>query len=378
MLPIAFSNSLDTRLRTVLRPPLHVLRGLGAWGQAVHALRGKGRRVIFLPSTGPEGAAFLRIYALAAALRPLGWRPLVLSPRLTLGQRRRFLETLRPDLVVMQGARHSLNRPALYPGQRIVYDMDDADFHLPHLAGPVAEAMGQIALVIAGSDYIADWARGAGAVCAEVVWTGSTASSWAHPPHADRGPVVAWAQSRPMTYTREAALVANVMARVAAERPGVTLRLYDRQAGDDPGFADHFRRPGLSVEWMGTLGYRDYLRSFDDVAVSLAPLCLETPFSRGKSFGKVLAALDRKVPVVGSDACEHGAFFTDRTGVITNDPARWVQETASLLSNAPRRQAMAEAAHADFIAWLTTQAAAVRLSRLLQDLISDDAQTVAR
>lgn len=48
----------------------------------------------------------------------------------------------------MQGARYPLNRPDLYPGVPIVYDMDDADFHLRHLVDPVVCAMPDAACVL--------------------------------------------------------------------------------------------------------------------------------------------------------------------------------------------------------------------------------------
>lgn len=378
MSPLAFPASPRIALAGILRPPVRALREAGAWWCAGLAVRGRGARVVFLPSAGREGAALLRIYAMSAALRRLGWRTLVLPATLTLAQRRRILGAVSPHLVVMQGARHVLNRPALYPEWPVLYDMDDADFHLAHLAAPVTEAMGQVAAVVAGSRYVADWAQRAGAARAEVIWTGSPVSRGRRLPQAGRPPVVAWAQTRPMTYRREAALVARVTARLAAASPGLTLRLFDRRAGDDMAFAASFAAPGLTVEWVEARPYRHYLRCFDDVALSLAPLCPETAFSRGKSFGKVLAALDRKVPVIGSDACEHGAFFTPDTGVITNDPDRWVAVGRALLADGGRRQAMTDAAHAAFLGSLTTEVAAGRLSGLLWEVISDDARAMAR
>jgi len=116
---------------------------------------------VFLPAYGPEGAALLRIYKVAQNLRDLGWRTLVLPWKLTLAQRHRFLARAAADIVVMQGARHALNRPELYPGQTILFDMDDADFHLPHLAEPIRASMPHVSAVIAGSAYIADWCRAA-------------------------------------------------------------------------------------------------------------------------------------------------------------------------------------------------------------------------
>ena len=122
--------------------------------------------------------------------------------------------------------------------------------------------------------------------------------------------------------------------------------------------------------WRETARYRDYLASFDDVAVGLAPLCPETPFSRGKSFGKVLAYLDRGVPVVGSDACEHGAFFTRETGVITNDVEEWAVAIAQLLADTAERQVILGMAYGAFQRQLATAAAARSLHGVLATFLA--------
>lgn len=353
---------------------LQQMRAVPVWGQVARAHRGTGPRVAFLPARARTQSSLLRIYNLSDAMRGLGWRTLVVPWTLTLSQRRRVLSGFAPDVIVMQGPRHGLNRPCFYPDWPIVYDMDDADFHIAHLAEPVARAMPQVAAVMAGSSYIAQWCLAAGAPAAPVVWTGTPVSSTARPPQAGRPSVVAWAQTRPDTYKREAAMVASVMARVALHVPGVVLRLYDRQGTGDQAFLAEFKIPGLELEWHPPMPYAAYLTSFDDVAVSLAPLCPDTPFSRGKSFGKVLAALDRKVPVVGSDACEHGAFFQPDTGIITNDVDLWVSSIIDLLSDPARRQGLADRAFRAFGEALTVQAAALRADEVLSGVICDGAQ----
>ena len=128
------------------------------------------------------------------------------------------------------------------------------------------------------------------------------------------------------------------------------------------------------MEWQKQALYKDFLTSLEDAAVGLAPLCPETPFSRGKSFGKVLAYLDRGVPVVGSDACEHGAFFDTDSGVITNNEAAWVTAIARLLEDAPRRAALAGCARSAFGRRLTAGAAAARLDRALRCGVVDTRQ----
>lgn len=325
---------------------------------------GRGPLAVFLPCRGREGASLLRIYAIAGALQDQGWRTAILPWRLSLRQRHRILATARPDVLVMQGVRHDMNRPALYPGAPIIMDMDDADFHLPHLREPLRRAMPDLAGVIAGSSYVAEWCLAAGAPEADVVWTGMAASTAPRPPQEGRPPVVAWAQTRPMTYRREAEMVRQVMAGLASRHPDVRLRLYDREPGDDPGFAGWFESAGITVEWQNKSRFRDYIRTFDDVSVGLAPLG-DSPFSRGKSFGKVLAYLDRHVPVICSAAGEHGRFFEPDTGVVSNDPAVWIAAADRLLAAPIARQAQAEAAYRAFEARLSLRAAAQGVEHVL-------------
>lgn len=355
--------------KSLLRPALQLAREARARSDLMLHSPWRGPLAVFLPAYGRTGAALLRVHNVARALRPLGWRTLVMPVALTLPQRRRILAQTRPDVLVMQGARHALNRPDFYPEFPIVYDMDDADFHLAHLADPVAAAMGRVSVVTAGSAYIANWCRGQGAD-ARVIWTGMPVSRRSRPPQTGRPPVVAWAQTRPMTYRREAAFVLEVMSRLAARCPEVRLRLYDRQPGDDPGFADRFRAAGIRTEWRPAMPLGDYLASFDDVALGLAPLCPETPFSRGKSFGKVLGYCDRHVPVIASDAGEHGRLFAPDSGIVSSDPAVWVESALGLLSAAERRQAMAEAAFSLFRSRLSSDAVAQRVSRVLDGVLS--------
>ena len=333
--------------------------------------------VVLFPNYDKDGAALLRIYNVADGLAGRGWRVCVFPPKLTLRQRQRWLSYVQPDVIVMQGSRHALNRPSYYPGFKIVYDIDDADFHLPHLTAAVQEAMPQVRTVMAGSEYIANWCRGAGAQDVRVVWTGAPVSKMRQP-QTGRPAVVAWAQTKPTTYKQEAELVARTMAGVAARQPGVTLRLFDRQEGDDPRFIDMFRAPGLDVEWLPKMSYSDFLKALDDVAVGLAPLCPETEFSRGKSFGKVLAYMDRMVPVVASDEGEPAQVFTPQTGGLCKDERDWVDTTVRFLQSEAAREAAVAAAYEVFQQHLTTEAAADRVAGLLDSIIRDAARGQAQ
>ena len=365
----------QSQLTAPFRPALRLIREARVLPAAMRA--SGPRRLVALPAKpATDGAARLRVYDICQGLRGLGWTCLVLPPALTLVQRRRMVRLFGPDAILMQGARHPLNRPALYPGIPILYDMDDADFHLPHLSDLVREAMPRVSMVIAGSRYIADWALSHGAAHARVVWTGTSPGPGDPPPHTGRGLTVAWAQTRPMTYGSEALFVARVMAGVARQVPGVTLRLYDRRWDDPADFAAGFAAPGLTVDWRPPLGYGDYLKSFDDVAVGLAPLLPDAPFVQGKSFGKVLGYLDRGVPVVCSAAGEHPQFFDGDTAVMSDDESIWVRALVRLLNDPSERDRMARVARARFLKSLTTEVAAEQVSETLDAVLRDKPRAV--
>lgn len=355
-------------LKSVLRPAVHLAREVPTHTEML-LQTGQGPRAVFLPAYGRHGAALLRIYNIAEKFRLFGWRTLVMPWKLTLVQRQRLLARADPDILVMQGARHVLNRPELYPGCPIIYDMDDADFHLPHLAEPVEQAMARVDCVVAGSRYIARWCQKKGAQ-AKVVWTGAPVSGLRPTLQASRGPVVAWAQTAPMTYTREADWVLEVMRRVALQYPDVRLRLYDRQddrlGADQDAFLKRFKTAGVQVEWHRPCVYRDYLNSFDDVSVGLAPLSDQNLFSLGKAFGKVLAYMDRHVPVVASRVGEYPAFFDETSAVVSNNQDVWVQAITGFLSDADARQRVAQNAYTQFTRRLSVDQAARELHDILE------------
>lgn len=324
---------------------------------------------VLLPSDGRRMSSLLRIYTVARALRAKGWNCVVVPTALDLPARRHVLAWMRPDVVVMQGSRHPLNRPGLYPGQRIIYDMDDADFHLDHLAGPVRDAMGQVRSVIAGSQYVADWCMAQGAR-ADVVWTCTPISARPFTAHVQRGPVVTWAQSTPEDYVRERAFVLDVMTGLVARRPDVRLRLYGRRPTDSDAILAPFRAAGIITEWLPEMTYRRFVGSLDDVALGLSPVCPENAFSRGKSFGKILAYLDRGVPVIASDRVDHPRFFAPGMGVLSNDPSVWVCEAERLLGDAAARQAMAECAHDRFVDVFSPAAVANLIDPILRRAVA--------
>ena len=160
----------------------------------------------------------------------------------------------------------------------------------------------------------------------------------------------------------------ETMKRVLAKCPDARLRLYDRGT-EDRDSEEMLRRrieaAGIPLEWPPAMSYGSYLATFDDVSVGLAPLSPESRFSRGKSFGKLLAYLDRMVPVVLSDTGEPARFFTGRTGLFATSTEEWTGSVIHLLKDRKVRSCLAGAAHVAFRSRLTSAATAARLSEVL-------------
>lgn len=327
------------------------------------------RRALFFPSTPPRDSSLLRAYLIADALEARGWATLVAPSQLELGQRRRLLALFRPDVSILRTARHALNDIVHFDGFPVVLDMDDADFADPRLVERLERTCQGALGVIAGSRHVAAWCRRINPAT-EVVWTGTPITAGPRTPHADRGPVVAWAQADPLGYPAELDFVCDVLLRALARGARPTLRLYGwRGAPDDPRL-ERLRAAGAPVELTPRLDYAGFLRSLQSVAVGLSPICAQSPFSRGKSFGKILGYLDAMTPVIASDEADHALFFDAGSGVISNDPDVWAEALARLLPDPAARAAMAARAFAAFETRLSIPAAAARVDAFLGRLVA--------
>lgn len=355
-----------------------VLRRMAAWGG--HRLReaavlpralarGDGPRIAVFPSSTREGASLLRAWNMAEALRPLGWQALVVPMQLEAGQRRRLMRLFAPDLILFQQCRHPLNDAAHAMGLPWVLDCDDADFLDPAMA-PRLEATAQGALgVVCGSRFIRDWALRWNPNAA-VIWTGTPVSATPPPDQRSRGPVVAWAQASPAGYPMELAFVQALCARLWARGLRFRLRLYGVGPAEEAAIRAGFG-PGAELELMPLMDYGAFLASLRDVAVGLSPIIAASPFSQGKSFGKILGYLDAGVPVIASDEADHALFFTADSGVVSNDPAVWEAAVVRLLSDGAARAAMAGAARDDMERRLSVAAAAERLDGVLRRWLAE-------
>lgn len=333
-------------------------------------------RIAFLPADVQTMSSLLRGYNMAESFQTMGWNPIVLHKQLEPVQRRRILRLFRPDIAVLLGSRLAANSHSLLQGIPYVYDIDDADFHDPALEARIRADVSHAAGVATGSRYIADWCRPLNPNTT-IIWTGSPYIEPNWTDHGERSPIVTWAQSAPTRYEAEFSFVMEVMERVAAGRPGVKFRLY----GCSPEDAKHplvqrLTAAGVDVELKPFFSnYSDFIASLQEVAVGLSAIIPSSAFSRGKSFGKILAYLSAGVPVIASDEVDHEVFFQPQTGVVSNDPDVWVKSIEALLSNPERRNAIAMAAHADFCKHLTTDVAAKQLDRLCRSVIEEHRPT---
>lgn len=331
-------------------------------------------RVLFFPSGNREGASLLRAYNIANALCSHGWVAAAVPGTANLSGRARIVRRFRPDLLVFQQCRHPLNDGELAFGLPYVVDTDDADFHLeiPGLAERLERTVRGARGVIAGSRYIRDYHKRLNRDIA-VIWTGERDRDQSWPRHADREakgpPIVAWAQARPLDYTRELEFVADLDRHLRATGSRHRLRLHgvDSEA-ERMELASRFS-PDCLLELVPTLEYDRFVASLLDVSVGLCPLAPQSEFSRGKSFGKILAYLAAGVPVIASDAGDHALFFNADAGIVSNEPLVWQQALQALLAEPQMRDQMAERAGALLHERLSLDTAAALTDKFLRKLI---------
>jgi hypothetical protein len=339
---------------------------------AVHASRlrqpARLRRIVISPCASRSlGSSHLRAYELGLELRRHGWRVTILPPQLERLQRQRIVRLENPDVILLQKARHPLNRPSLFPGRMIIFDIDDADYLDDKQRDPVIECCRQSQLVIAGSSAVANWCSQYNSN-AVVVWTGTPVLPRKHGTDpAERAPIVAWAHSDPLGYPRECELIRAVICALA-QTAQFEFWLYG--AGDGPsveGFLGPIRQAGVRVRVIPFMKYRRFLASLEGVAVGLHPVSQDSPFSLGKSFGKVLGYLAAHVAIVASNALDHPKFFRHgENGLLASTTEEWVSGTRALLLDTLLRRRLANTAYIDFERELTIEAAANKVDGFLR------------
>jgi Glycosyl transferases group 1 len=330
-------------------------------------------KVIFCVDGPRNGqSSGLRGYCIAEALRPLGWRSIVIPSQLDLAQRQRIIQAENPQILVLQSSRPLLHRPQLYPNQLCVYDLDDADFLDPRDEAKQAVlscATGSKA-AIAGSHYIANFLK---QYCpqVEVIWTGSKPLQQSKPPIKADPPIVSWACANPHAMHEEASVVQDIMLRISHHLPCQFWLIGVQDQSKGQAFVQPIADRGIPCKVFPFMPYRKLLKTLEPVSIGLAPLVIEkSPFSAGKSFGKVLAYLNTYTTVVASDCVEHPLFFrSGENGILVSTLSDWIESVEFLLSNPDQMRRMGKTAKEDYVARLSTQEAARRADLLFRQLL---------
>lgn len=246
-----------------------------------------------------------------------------------------------------------------------VYDIDDAMFHAASLhrrafggARKFERAAAAADVVIAGNDYLADWASGF-ARDVRVIPSCVQPRDYDVAPCAvarSEHPVMVWLGSR----TTEQFLVPLLPQLVEVhERTGARLRLISA-AADNPTLASAAHMIDR-VAWRIET-FAEHLAGAD---VALAPLD-DSPFARGKCAYKILQYGAARLRVVGSPVGANAAALERLGGVAVTRSDEWADAVVAVLQESDddrvRLGAQARAAvqeHYSFEAWSNTWTAAL-------------------
>jgi len=328
--------------------------------------------MIFIEPFIAGQACDLRGAAIGEALRKLGWRATVVPGQLDLHQRERLVRLEKPSVVLLQQTRHRLNHPKLFPGIPCVLDVDDSDIADPLISESVIDRARHCQAVIVGNRWLGEEFKNYNEDVT-VVWTGSYLMP---DPHArlpkDRAPIVTWAQFDPFACPPEAKLVQVVLQKLASLTP-FEFRLYGGHLRwKAEAFLEPLAKAGVRTRILQAMPYRDFVRSLEEVAVGLQPICMEAHVSRGKSFGKLLAYMAAQVAIVASDELEHPFFFRNGESaalIKDNSINAWVAAIHDLLVHPAKRQSFVERANRDYMQHLTTARSAEKVDVVLRRVI---------
>lgn len=321
----------------------------------------------------PGSAGDLRGVAIARCLKNLGWQTLWFPVATSAEDRQAWLRRFQPHVVLFQQTRHPLNDPSLYPGHLCVLDVDDADIVRPQVRDHVIAVARGCHTVIAGSDHLASLFRPYNPRV-HVVWTGTyLRAELGAPPNRMRPATLAWSQTTPLHYPKEAELVRWLVLRLAkrlSER--LTLQLYDSQHASLEELLAPLKAAGVLVRTLPRLRYPAFQATLGQVAIGLHPVVDLEGFSQGKSFGKILNYINAGAACVVSNALDYPKFLrTGENGMLASGPEEWVEICAHLLENPEERHRMTEQALQDLRLHLTTEAAAAKVSGILAGVVAD-------
>lgn len=250
----------------------------------------------------------------------------------------------------------------------VVLDYDDAIFHnydlhrnalARHLFGHKIDAlMRAAAMVVAGNEYLAQRARGAGARHVEILPT--VVDLARYPPTdlpvcAAGGPVVIGWIGSPATVQYLRAL-AEPLARVAS-RCAIELRVIGARID----------MPGVTVSHV-PWSEADEVRAIAGCDIGIMPLP-DSPWERGKCGYKLIQYMACSLPVVASPVGVNCSIVDPgQNGYLASDETQWEQSLVKLASDAELRRRFGATGRLAVEARYSLQVAAPRLAGWLQSL----------
>ena len=334
--------------------------------------RRRAKEIVFFPFGDRENVSSRdRVYVLGEELRRLGWGVTVVPKQLELGQRRRVLRLVKPDILFIQKDYHPLNWPDLYEAKHKVFDLDDADFVDPKLHDQVVACCKRTELVICGNRYVADFCRKYNPNT-HVVWNGAEARRRPTSPPSTRRPVVAWGSGDSNAYSYEREFLGDVMTLVTRATE-VEFRVYGvRDRGALEPFVLRMKQNQVNLKLFPLQPFEQHLLSVQEAAVGVHPVG-NNPFNLGKSFGKLSAYMMCDVPVVVHRKNDFPEFYEDGVnGMLAGDDvAEWAEKIVRILRDPPLRDRLANKAWESYAERLNGRVAAGKVDRLLNSLLSE-------
>ena len=249
-----------------------------------------------------------------------------------------------------------------------VADYDDAAFHrydlhpnglVRRLLGrKIAGVMRRAALVVAGNEYLAAYARDAGAERVEILPTVVDTERYRPAARAGQGFRIGWIGAPVTVGYLEA--VESALRQVCTEHPETELRIIGAQ---DP-FAG--RLPVTLLPWSEETEVAE-LQQLD---VGIMPLPDE-PFERGKCGYKLVQYMGCGLPVVASPVGVNAQIVIPSVnGYLAATEGEWVQALTALCGDAALRFRLGQAGREKVVADYSLQTAAPRLLSLLQSVLT--------
>lgn len=297
-------------------------------------------------------------------LRKFGWNTVLVPPQLELGQRQRLCRTLKPDVCLILKTRNAKNHPSHYGDIPTIFLLDDADFLDPNEAQNVIDCTTQASLVIAANQYVADWCKRHNDNVVKI-WVPHDAAKFAPATQNSLRPNrILWAAASPKGYRHEHKLIIESMLTLKSMRDDFEFWMTGCR---DKAWSDEFLRPlqkaGIKTNTYGFIkSYKEYQRVLSDCPIGLHPICLDSPYSNGKSFGKILSYMVTHTCVVTNNVPDHNEVLSHRKNAMIADSS---QEYAlclnELLDKPADRERYAEQAYLDFLDNLATPVATRKL-----------------